>query len=88
MGPATGPSWCIDLVNGDRWTGYGAYGIAAAAGYPSITVPMGYIHHLPIGMSFMSTAWDEDRLIQIGYAFEQLIKARKEPRYINTIGLR
>jgi len=86
IGPATGPSWCIDLVNGDRWTGYGAYGIAAAAGYPSITVPMGYVHELPIGMSFMSTAWDEDRLIHIGYAFEQLTKARKEPKYLNKIG--
>lgn len=86
-GPATGPGWCIDLVNGDRWTGYGAYGIAAAAGYPSITVPMGYIHELPVGMSFMSTAWDEERLIQIGYAFEQLINARKEPTYLKNIGL-
>lgn len=87
IGPATGPGWCIDLVNGDRWTGYGAYGIAAAAGYPSITVPMGYVHELPIGMSFMSTAWDEDRLIQIGFAFEQLTNARKAPAFLKNIGL-
>ena len=53
IGPATGAPWCIDKINGDRWTGYGAYGIAAVAGYPSITVPMGFIDELPIGMSFM-----------------------------------
>lgn len=85
IGPATGPSWCIDKVNGDRWTGYGSYGIAAVAGYPSITVPMGYVHELPIGMSFMSTAWDEKRLIALGYAFEQLTMARKEPTYLKSI---
>lgn len=85
IGPATGMAWCIDKVNGDRWTGYGAYGIAAAAGYPSITVPMGFVHQLPIGMSFMSTAWDEENLINIGYAFEQLMKARKAPTFINKI---
>lgn len=85
IGPATGAPWCIDKINGDRWTGYGAYGIAAVAGYPSITVPMGFIDELPIGMSFMSTAYDEEKLIHIAYAFEQITKARKPPKFIKTI---
>ncbi len=85
MGPATGASWCIDKVNGDHFTGYGAYGIAATAGYPSITVPMGFIHDLPIGMSFFGSAWEEEKLIHIGFAFEQLTKARKPPKFIKSI---
>ncbi|MEO5583498.1 MAG: amidase, partial [Saprospiraceae bacterium] len=55
IGPASGASWCIDKVNGDHFTGYGAYGIAAVAGYPSITVPLGYVHELPVGLSFIGT---------------------------------
>lgn len=85
IGPATGASWCIDKVNGDHWTGYGAYGISAVAGYPSVTVPMGYIHELPIGLSFMGTAYDEQNLIKLAFAFEQLTKARRAPKFIPSI---
>ena len=85
IGPATGASWCIDKVNGDHFTGYGAYGIAAIAGYPSVTVPMGYVHELPVGLSFISTAYDDERLIALAYAFEQLTKVRKTPKYIASI---
>ena len=85
IGPATGASWCIDKVNGDHFTGYGAYGIAAVAGYPSITVPMGYIHGLPVGLSFIGSAWDESNLIGLGYAFEQATKVRKMPQFIPSI---
>ena len=52
-GPATGPTWCTDLVNGDFFTGYGVYASAAIAGYPHITVPMGLVFELPIGLSFL-----------------------------------
>ena len=83
-GPATGPSWCVDPVNGDFWTGYGAYGPAALAGYPSITVPMGNVKELPIGLSFLGTAYDESGLISIGYAYEQASKNRVEPKFIAT----
>ncbi len=64
-GPATGPSWCIDLINGDHWTGYGAFGPAATAGYPSITVPMGMVNEIPVGISFFSRAYDEPGLLAI-----------------------
>jgi amidase len=83
-GPATGASWCVDFVNGDYSTGYGAYGPAAIAGYPSITVPMGTINQLPIGLSFISTAYGEPNLIAIGYAYEQLSKKRTKPAFKPT----
>jgi len=84
-GPATGPSWCIDFVNGDFWTGYGAYGPAAVAGYPSVTVPMGSLSGLPIGISFLGRAYDEPGLIKIAYAYEQISKNRFAPTFIATI---
>lgn len=83
-GPATGASWCVDFVNGDFFSGYGAYGPAAMAGYPSITVPMGSVNDLPIGLSFISTAYDEPNLITIGYAYEQASKKRTRPAFKPT----
>jgi amidase len=83
-GPATGASWCIDFVNGDFFSGYGAYGPAAMAGYPSITVPMGSVNDLPIGLSFISTAYDEPNLISIGYAYEQVSGKRFRPAFKAT----
>jgi amidase len=80
-GPANGPSWCIDLINGDAFTGYGAYSPAAMAGYPSITVPMGMVDGLPIGISFIGTAYSEPELIKIAYAYEQVSKNRIPPTF-------
>ena len=85
-GPATGAAWCNDLVNGDSWSGYGAYGPAAMAGYPSVTIPMGAINGLPIGLSFMGKAWDEGNLIGLGYAFEQATKGRTVPKFLKNLG--
>ena len=84
-GPATGAAWCNDLVNGDAWSGYGAYGPAAIAGYPSVTVPMGNANGLPIGLSFLGKAWDEGSLIGLGYAFEQATKGRTVPKFLNAL---
>jgi amidase len=83
-GPATGPSWCIDFINGDFWTGYGAYTPAAIAGYPSVTVPMGQVDGLPIGLSFMGRAYSEAGLITIAYAYEQISGNRRTPSYLKT----
>jgi amidase len=82
IGPANGPSWCIDLVNGDAFTGYGAYSPAAMAGYPSITVPMGMVHELPIGLAFTGMAYGEPALIALAYAYEQASKKRKAPKFL------
>ncbi|MCF2445524.1 amidase [Dyadobacter sp. CY345] len=84
-GPATGPSWCIDPVNGDFGTGYGSYGPAALAGYPSVTVPMGFVSEIPVGLSFLGRAYDEGKLITIAYAYEQFSKKRRAPKFIKSI---
>jgi amidase len=85
-GPATGSAWCIDPINGDFWTGYGAYGPAAVSGFPSITLPMGFVSELPIGLSFIGRAYDEPVIISIAYAYEQISKNRREPKFKLGIG--
>jgi len=84
-GPATGSAWCNDVVNGDFWTGYGSYTPAAITGYPSITVPMGFVDSLPVGLSFVGQAFTEPALIAIGYAYEQKSKNRKAPEFLGTL---
>ena len=86
IAPATSPAWLIDPINGDQFTGSG-YGVAAVAGTPSLTVPMGDSHGLPIGIVFMGPAWSEGRLIELGYAFEQSTHARKSPQFLPTVSL-
>jgi len=84
-GPATGTSWCTDVINGDFWTGYGAYTPAAITGYPSITVPMGFVSELPVGISFFGKAFNESEIIAIGFAYEQISKNRKPPKFYETL---
>jgi amidase len=80
----TGPSWPIDLVNGDRFTG-GSSTYAAVARYPAITVPAGQVQGLPVGLSFMGPAWSEGKLIRLAFSVEQVTKARKPPRFLSTV---
>ena len=70
LAPTTGPAWSIDLVNGDRSVGSASL-LAAIAGYPHLTVPMGEVRGLPAGLSFIGPAWSEEILLSLGYAFEQ-----------------
>lgn len=79
-GPTNGPSWCIDLVNGDFFTGYGMYSPAAIAGIPSISVPMGTVLGLPVGITFIAQAFQEGELIGIAYAYEQASRMRVAPK--------
>ncbi len=78
IAPSTAPAWLTDHVLGDHFAGAG-YGMAAVAGTPSLTVPMGESHGLPIGLTFMGRPYSEADLIAFGYAFEQATKARKPP---------
>ena len=86
VAPAMSPAWPIDPLNGDHFTGAG-YGAAAVARYPSITVPMGHAHGLPLGIAFMGPAWSEARLIELAFAYEQASKARTPPRFLPTVVL-
>lgn len=81
-GTTNGPACCIDIVNGDYYTGFSLSSPAAVAGYPHITVPMGFIHELPIGFSFFGTAYSEPELITMAYAFEQATKIRRAPKFL------
>ncbi len=81
IGPTNGFACCIDLVNGDYDNGFGFSTPPAMAGYPHITVPMGAAHHLPMGLSFFSTAYQEGEIIKLAYAYEQASKKRVLPEY-------
>lgn len=78
IAPTTAPAWKIDLINGDNYSG-SASSPAAVAGYPHISVPMGFVEHLPVGMSFFASAGDEGLLIEAAFAYEQLSQARRAP---------
>jgi amidase len=79
-----GPAWTIDWVNGDHFSG-GSSSPAAISGYPNVTVPMGFVHGLPVGISFFGKAWSEPTLLKIAYAFEQATKHRKAPGFLRTL---
>jgi amidase len=86
VGITTGPPACIDLVNGEYGTGPGYAGPAAMAGYPHLTVPMGQIHGLPVGVSFVAGAYQEAELLALGYAYEQATHHRKAPTFQAVVG--
>ena len=83
VAPTSGPAWLIDYANGDSDVG-GCSSAAAVAGYPHITVPAGFVWGLPVGVSFFGPAWSEPALLKIAYAYEQLTKARRAPRFLPT----
>jgi amidase len=78
VAPTTSPAWTIDLVNGDHFSGSSSR-LPAISGYPHLTVPMGQVSGLPVGLSFMGPAWSEPLLLSLGYAYEQASHARKPP---------
>lgn len=84
-GTTNGVACCIDLVNGDYDTGFSFSSPAAMAGYPHITVPMGKVHGLPVGISFFGTAYTEGELLTIAYTYEQASKKRAAPQYASNI---
>jgi amidase len=83
VAPTFGPAWLTDLVSGDAWPvgSSSPSTVAAVAGYPHITVPMGFVRGLPVGLSFFGRAWSEPVLIRLAYAYEQATKHRRPPAF-------
>lgn len=85
VAPTLGPAWSTDIVLGDHFVGGGSSSLPAVAGYPHLTVPMGMVAGLPVGLSFIGPAWSEARLLGFGYAYEQRAHARAPPSYALSI---
>ena len=85
VGPTMPPAWKIDAVNGDQISGGGAGSLAAVAGYPHLTVPMGLVKGLPVGLSFMGPKWSEQLLLNLGYAYEQARGPFPTPKFHRSI---
>jgi amidase len=83
VAPTAGPAWTTDLVNGDHFSGgIGAGSLAAIAGYPHLTVPMGDVERLPVGISFMGAQWADHKVLEIGAAYEKVRSAAlSEPSF-------
>ncbi len=80
VAPSMSPAWRTDPVLGDHFVGAG-YGAAAVAGTPSVTVPMGHVAGLPVGITWMGRAFSEADLISFAYTFEQATQARHAPTF-------
>ena len=85
VGPTMPPAWKIDAVNGDQISGGGAGSLAAVAGYPHLTVPMGAVKGLPVGLSFLGPKWSDALILSLGYAYEQASRAAIAPRFLRSI---
>jgi amidase len=85
VGPTMPPAWKIDAVNGDQSSGGGAGGLAAVAGYPHLTVPMGQVKGLPVGISFLGPKWSDALLLSLGFAYEQARGPLPQPRFLRSI---
>jgi amidase len=85
VGPTMPPAWPIDAVNGDQIAGGGGGSLAAVAGYPHLTVPMGLVKGLPVGLSFIGPKWSDGMILSLGYSYEQASHRRADPHLYPSI---
>jgi len=85
VSPTMPPAWKIDAANGDQISGGGAGTLAAVAGYPHLTVPMGLVKGLPVGLSFIGPKWSEQLLLNLGFAYEQARGPFPAPKFYRSI---
>lgn len=83
--PTAGPAWLIDPIYNDQFRGPSASGLPAVSGYPHLTVPMGLVGGLPVGLSFIARPYEEGKLLGAGYVYEQAARARVAPTYRATV---
>jgi amidase len=86
VAPTGAPAWVIDPVSGDHFVG-GNSTPAAVAGYPSLSVPMGFVFGLPVGLSFIGRAWSEATLVRLAHAYERETRHRRKPRFLKMAEL-
>jgi amidase len=84
VAPTTGTAWRIDLANGDQFPGSFST-LPAVSGYPHLTVPMGDVYGLPVGLSFIGAPWTEDKLLAAGHTFEQRSKRAVKAKFLPSI---
>ena len=85
VGPTMPAAWKIDAVHGDQISGGGAGSLAAVAGYPHLTVPMGFVRGLPVGLSFLGPKWSDGEILSLGFAYEQARGPLPGPLFFRSI---
>jgi amidase len=85
IGPTVSAAWPIDAVHGDQFPGGGGGYLAAMAGYPHLTVPMGQVKGLPVGLSFIGPKWSDALILGLGHAYEQARGALPAPRFLHSL---
>lgn len=85
IGPTMPAAWPIDPVHGDQISGGGGGGLAAVAGYPHLTVPMGFVRGLPVGLSFIGGKWDDANILALGHAYEQARGPLPRARFLRSV---
>ena len=85
IGPTVAAAWPIDAVHGDQYPGGGGGWLAAMAGYPHLTVPMGQVKGLPVGLSFIGPKWSDALILSLGHAYEQGRGPLPGPRFLPSI---
>jgi amidase len=85
IAPTTNPAWNLTLRNNQRGAEANVATLPAVAGYPHLSVPMGFVNDLPVGLSLIGTAWSDAKILAFGYAFERRARARRPPKFIRTL---